>query len=160
MTHEISHTGGDELTASARRGEVQSLPQRQSLVVFGARINGAQDLATELSELAAARGLPDDSVEWTRNFEHAPDLFFGRTIDAPQVDPTVPLGVIAFPLLRSYAGPHPMMRDFDESIIPTLCERFGVPLVQAEQYTPEQLSLAVGDIVAGQIAGGRPAIQS
>lgn len=119
------------------------MPISNRMVVFGAVLTGAYELAEALQKYLEQRGIVNPKVKTYKMFLNIEDGFYGILRSAneikarkPKPEPSLPKGVIAFPQMRDWGETVKTPIDF----IQALCEKHGVPFVIFEiPPTLEQL---------------------
>lgn len=119
--------------------------RRNRVVVYGSRGSGAGEFARKFRELLEAKGIRGESVSFVRSAEPATirQAFFGLRGEGDQE--TIPRGVVTFPVMRLYDGPHGGMdvptygyeegktRGMPIEQIQGLCDEHGVMLIKVEE---------------------------
>lgn len=141
--------------------EISSIVQEDRVLVMGARISGAEALASEFQQFIEGKDLSHVRVELLRDAGFIEHAFFGTTMEE---DPgtlqkkSIPLGVILLPEMRQYdeRGSGMFLNTYQCGIskyVEGLCRQHGVPLVEIRPAVEEDNQVLIAEGIAQIVLG-------
>lgn len=138
------HTLIQEVPKSQVETNEETLPAKieNRVLILGARISGAHELAAAFRSYLEEKGIPEPNVQYLRDAAKIEEAFLGReTLDEGRKSPNPPKGVILLPYMRQYDNGKGMFLSTYEcgisNYVEELCAEQGIPLIKIREINSQ-----------------------